>query len=48
MVQLLAIAQDEERDHRVADDTVCSMIAQIRSGEREVTIANPRSTGRHC
>lgn len=46
MVQLLAIIQDEERDHRVADDTVCSMIAQILSGERDVTCTDSRST--HC
>lgn len=39
-IQLLAIAQDGERERRIANDSVCKMIAQIRNGEREVFCAN--------
>lgn len=39
-LQLLAIEQDLKRLDRVENDTVCLMIGQIRSGEREVICGN--------
>ncbi|XP_055302034.1 acyl-[acyl-carrier-protein]--UDP-N-acetylglucosamine O-acyltransferase-like [Sitodiplosis mosellana] len=39
-IKLLAIEQDGEREYRIENDTICSMLEQIRSGEREVTCAN--------
>lgn len=42
-IQLLAIEQDNERADRVENDTICTMIAQIQSEERQITCATPNT-----
>lgn len=37
-VQLLAIDQDAERKHRVEGDDFCSMLDQIKNGQRKLSL----------
>lgn len=42
-IQLLAIEQDNERVDHVENESVCTMIDQIRNEERQVTCATPNT-----